>query len=271
MARVGICSWALIAPAESGPLLARCPRRANSNRSFHLGRSHAYDARVKRQLSRIAKSSRRTPACLLALLVAGACHSTPPPPLPSGLGIVASDTQPTTGELFQQPAWKPGERRVYLRGGTLRLELRVESEADGYRLIDDQSGLETLYAPTLAELGQRKKDAPKLALAFDPADHDLTWPLWVGKHWVCHFVSRAAGRPDAPWVAAYHCDAIEQVTVPAGTYRCLRIWRRARPGVPGEFAERTSVVWYAPELGTFVRRLSDGTLTELLALERAPQ
>ena len=31
-----------------------------------------------------------------------------------------------------------------------------------------------------------------------PADFELAWPLWVGKRWSCHYVSRAPGREDLP-------------------------------------------------------------------------
>lgn len=180
---------------------------------------------------------------------------------------MAADSDPAGAQTYAQPQWRIGERRVYLRGAVVRLELRVEADGDGLRLVDDQSGLCTLYGPTLAELGQVKPDAPELSRSFDPADHHLTWPLWVGKRWASHFVARVAGRADTPWVASYHCDALETVDVPAGQFRALRVWRRARPAIPGQFAERTTVVWYAPELGYFVRSLSDGLLTELLSVQ----
>lgn len=183
------------------------------------------------------------------------------------MGLMAADSDAAGAASYAQPEWRAGERRVYLRGEVLRLELRVERDGDNLRLVDDQTGLRTLYGPTLTELGQEKDDAPELTFNFDPADHQLTWPLWVGKRWTTHFVTRGAGRPDTPWIASYHCDALEAVAVPAGEFQTLRIWRRARPALPGQFAERTSVVWYAPEPGFFVRRLSDGMLTELLSVQ----
>lgn len=170
--------------------------------------------------------------------------------------------------MFELPRWSAGERRVYVRGDVVRLELRVEADGEGYRLIDDQSGLETLYGPSLQELGQRSGKSPEIDLSFDPADYQLTWPLWVGKRWTGHFVARAPDRPDSPWIAEYHCDAIEDLDLPVGKQRCLRIWRGARPALAGAFAERTSVVWLALELGCVVRRLSDGLQTDLIGLQR---
>lgn len=204
----------------------------------------------------------------LVLLSLVACKSAQPE-LPGGAGLIACDEAPPAGaETFAQPTWRNGERRVFLRGDVLRIEVRVAAEGDGYRLRDDQSGLETLYTSTLAELGQRKSGAPELALTLDPADYRLTWPLWVGKRWSSHFVRRTPEHAVTPCVANYHCDAVEDVTVPAGTFRCLRIWCRARLAVPGVFPEHTSITWYAPELGYAVRTLGDdGLLTELLARE----
>ena len=212
-------------------------------------------------------------AALLALLLPpffGACRSPHTPPLPPGKGLVAVD--PDEGVVAEKvfvPVWKVGDRYEYLRGGVLPIKLRVESaDADHYRLVDEQTGLATIVSHELADQGQEKEGQSELKLNFDPADFDLTFPLWDGKHWTSHFVSRALTRGDIPWVATYVCDAVEQVTVPAGTFRCWRIWRRARIAAEGSFIVRTSVSWYSPDVGNFVRRLSDGMLTELVEFER---
>jgi len=213
------------------------------------------------------------PAVLLALLaapLAGACRSNHPDPLPPGMGLVASDpADSVVGEKLFAPYWKVGDRFDYLRGGVLPIRLRVESAEQGhFRLLDAQSGLTTIVSSGLADQGQVKGDDYEFTLNFDPADYDLSWPLWAGKHWTSHFVSRAPTRADIPWVASYYCDAVEMVTVPAGTFRCWRIWRRARVAAEGAFIERSSVSWYSPDVGNFVRRLNDGLLTELVEYER---
>jgi len=125
-----------------------------------------------------------------------------------------------------------------------------------------------LYGKDLSDRGQEKSGSPELSVANDPADYTVTWPLWVGKRWSCHYVRRAAGEADVPLLASYECDGFDTVKVPAGTFRCLRIWRRVRPAAPGNYVERVSIAWYAPEVGTIVRRLNDSMLVEAVEIDR---
>jgi hypothetical protein len=53
------------------------------------------------------------------------------------------------------------------------------------------------------------------------------------------------------------------VTVGAGSFSCLRIWRHARVATEGKFLERASLLWFAPDVGNFAQRLENGTLLEL--------
>jgi len=209
----------------------------------------------------------------LALLVLGflapACRSTEKP-LPPGRGLVTYDREPPAGvETFAAPAWKVGDRFVYRKGGLSRLAFRLESIDGGVlRLVDEQAGMVMLYGADLSERGQEKPGEPELSMQHDPYDQVVSWPLWKGKRWSCQFVTRAPDRGDLPLLVTYECDAIEDVVVPAGNFRCLRIWRRARPSVPGNWVERISIAWYAPDAGAFVKRLSDSTLTELEEVDR---
>lgn len=217
--------------------------------------------------------SRNPTLRILSLLLAcgtlPACQGTGAA-LPPGQGLVTVDRDPPSGaELFEAPSWKVGDRFVYLKGGVSRLSFRVEStEAGVHRLVDEQAGLVTLVGEDLSERGQEKPDAPELTVAYDPADFQITWPLWVGKRWSCHLVRRADGQEDVPLLVSYECDGIDTVKVPAGTFRCLRIWRRARPARQGNYLERISVEWYAPEVGAFVRRLNDSMLVEAVEIDR---
>jgi hypothetical protein len=171
--------------------------------------------------------------------------------------------------VFAQPAWKVGDRLVYRKGGVSRLACRVEATVGGvHRLVDEQGGMVTLIGEDLSDRGQEKPGDRSLSVSYDPADFELTWPLWQGKRWSCHYVSRAPGRPDLPLLVTYECDATESVTVPAGTFRCLRIWRRARLAVEGNWIDRISLAWYSPQAAAFVRRLNDSLLTELEEIDR---
>lgn len=206
---------------------------------------------------------------LVASLCLAGCRSTPAS-LPPGRGLVTVDREPPpNATVVPAPAWKVGDRFVYRKGGLSRLAFRIESTADGvHRLVEEQGGIVMKIGEDLSDRGQEKPGDPKSAIVYDPADFELTWPLWQGKRWSCSFVSRSAGREDIPLLVTYECDATEDVTVPAGKYRCLRIWRRARLAVPGNWIDRVSVAWYAPEPGAFVRRLNDSILTELEEIDR---
>ena len=79
------------------------------------------------------------------------------------------------------------------------------------------------------------------------------------------------GRPDdgplVHIVATYQIDALETVKVPAGEFECLRIWRRAKP-TSGNFYRETTLYWYAPKVGFWVRKLEGRLETELVDYER---
>lgn len=49
----------------------------------------------------------------------------------------------------------------------------------------------------------------------------------------------------------------------AGTYECLRIWWMTR--IPTDEASTVvaTLIWYAPEIGYFVKQLRSGIVTEL--------
>ncbi len=199
-----------------------------------------------------------------------ACQGAPPAPPLVGQGLVTVDRTPPEGAAtFARPEWLVGDRFVYERGGRMQIPVRVsKADEQGYVLVDERAGLELLLDRDLGELGERVPADPSRDRRRDPVDARLTWPLWVGKRWTCHYVQRAADGSGLPILATYTCDAIETVTVPAGTFDALRIWRRARPAVEGEFLDATEVGWYAPAVGWFVRRLADGTLTELREFDR---
>ncbi|TAH34353.1 MAG: hypothetical protein EYC70_15515 [Planctomycetota bacterium] len=217
--------------------------------------------------------SRTSIGMILAVLLAS-CVSLELPE-GSGMGLVTWDREaPAGAETFPQPRWTPGDRYVYLRGNELRLPLRVEAPAPGdpagaqWILVDEDSGIRVAYTEGLGELGQHKADAPLVTRVLAPMDAQFCWPLWVGKRWTCDFVSKSPGQDALPLLASYHCDARETVTTPAGSFDCLRIWRRAHVMFPGTFLERVTVMWYSPQAGYVVRRLDDGILLELAELQR---
>ena len=206
----------------------------------------------------------RSAVCLLLLAACAGPGSAEGGHELRGEGLVSVDAQPPPGvELFPRPEWRPGDRFVYRNGDVLRLRRRVAVRPEGgFELLDEDGPGALELDADLGELGQRDS-AGEAGIRFDPVDARFAWPLWVGKRWTSHHVRRAPGEPPLPLLVHYHCDAIETVEVPAGTFRCLRIWRTASVAAKGEYVDRVSLHWYAPEVGWLARRLSDSLLLEL--------
>jgi hypothetical protein len=208
----------------------------------------------------------RTIICLLLATLA-CCKSSPTLPEGEGRGLVAADTDAPAGvELFQRPVWHVGDRQVLVRGGQMKLGLVVTRvDEQGYEEQDEGSGLRLRRDLDLANLADlppaAEGDQPLHVVA--PRDLRFHWPLWVGKRWRCNFVDKNVNGAAIPLEVSYEVEGIDTVRVPAGTYRCLRVLRIARPTVEGHWLEKASVIWYSPEAGLEVRQLVDGYLVEL--------
>lgn len=213
--------------------------------------------------------SRGFPIAPLLLLLVAACAA-PTLPEGEGRGLLAWDREPPAGaETFPRPVLRPGDRFVFRRGGDFRQAWTVrEAGPEGYILEEEESGRLHLLDLDLGDLGEERPGDPEATRRLAPVDSTLHWPLWVGKRWRSHFLWKEPGQPPLPLLADYRCDALETVQVPAGTFRTLRIWRRVRVAARGEFVERTTLTWYAPEVGYVVRRLDDGILLELQEFHR---
>ncbi len=208
---------------------------------------------------------------LIPSLFLAACATPAALPPGSGAGLVSWDREaPTAAESFPAPHWMVGDRFVYEKGGIARLAYRVQSAdpKQGYTLREEKSGLLLHLTPELAEVGQEMPGEPETRRRIDPYDAIFSFPLWVGKRWSCEFLSKRPDQPPLPLLVNYSCDALETITVPAGSFRCLRIWRRARVAAEGNYKERVSLIWYAPEVGWIVRRLDDSLLLELQEAHR---
>lgn len=202
-------------------------------------------------------------------LLSTACWSVPGLPEGSGEGLISVDmAAPADGNAVERPTWAEGDQFVYLYGGETQMRWRVtRADETGYDLTEDPSGQVTRLDADLGLVGRSAPDDPWQERARAPVDSSWAWPLWVGKRWSTRFVQKA---PDSavPVQADYVCDARETVTVPAGTFECLRVWRSARPAVEGRYLAAVSVAWFAPEVGYMVKRLEDGALLELQQVHR---
>jgi hypothetical protein len=190
----------------------------------------------------------------------------------AGRGVVGFDREAPRGvETFAAPRWQPGDRMVYLRGNALRPTMHVEARDGGYALVDVSTGAQQIMSAELADLGLAEPNPDgslTSTIELAPADQRYHWPLWVGKRWTCHLLRKVPGHPPLPLIATYVVEGSEEVTVPAGTFRALRILRRSNVAAEGTYVERAALTWYAPAAGVEVRRLEDGVLTELAELHR---
>lgn len=117
--------------------------------------------------------------------------------------------------------------------------------------------------------------------AFRSSPHDGTFssPLWVGKKWITVFTfyDRTTGTSAGPMREPSQVQAYEEVTVPAGTFKALKIHATGSIDDQRMGSMSSRVVWYAPELMLVVKEgqavnadhpLGAGTITtELLSME----
>ncbi|MBK8976898.1 MAG: hypothetical protein IPM29_13345 [Planctomycetes bacterium] len=218
-----------------------------------------------------SRSTSRVAGPALALVAAlAACSS--PPPAPPGAGLVSVDREPPAGaRVAERPTPRVGDRLVYLRGGKVRTAFRyVEVDDENIVLEEEDVGSRLVMDRDLGLLREEPRGAPESARMRSPVDAQLSWPLWVGKRWVCEFVSSGPGiAVPLPIRALYTCDAIETLATPAGSFECYRVRRVTQPiGREDKSYDRHHILWYAPAVGHFACMLEDGLLTELLELHR---
>jgi len=217
----------------------------------------------------------RAPGLLLVAALGG-CAAPPPDPVPvapasSSRGVLRYDAAPADGSarVVQAPEWRVGDRFVFRRG-RYAIETRVASaDEQGYRLRDEKAGIELLLGRDLSERGQELVGKAASRITISPGDPREHWPLFVGKRWEAELELAVPNEPPRQIRVSYECDADETIRVPAGELRCLRIWRRSRAPEGDGTTETTSVHWYSPDVGHFVKRLENGILLELEKAERA--
>ena len=186
-----------------------------------------------------------------------------------GLGVTSFDSEaPAGARTWTAPDLDVGQYFVFLNADVDRLAFQVTQKSDDGYVMTSEAG-EVLHLTR--ELGDVRRELPNEAsgvLVKDPPDIAYHWPLWAGKRWSCHYLRKVPGLPAQAIALSYQCDAVETIEVPAGRFECLRIWRKAGIATEEAGARLTSVLWYAPEVGFWVRRLRGGMLTELVEYSR---
>ncbi|MFO1030637.1 MAG: hypothetical protein U1F60_06145 [Planctomycetota bacterium] len=214
-------------------------------------------------------------SAVVALFAVAACQAPRSPrelPEGHGRGVVEADPAPPTGATtFAAPAWRIGDRFTLQRGDDARASFEVVGMLPDAYLIDGGAGpggFQLRRGLDLSYQGEFLPNGEPLHV-LSPADVRYHWPLWVGKRWQCEFVDRTIGGPAMPVEVAYFVEALDAISVPAGTFEALRIVRHERRRTSqGPSRLRTQLTWYAPTIGSEVRQLVDGELFELVAVER---
>jgi hypothetical protein len=199
------------------------------------------------------------------LLAFAACAGGPPasPQGSTARGLIEADpAAPEGAKLYQRPAWHVGDSYELVRGGILRGKFTVEAIADGDYLVRDAGGNELRRDMDLANVGQWEDGEP--TLRFSPRDLCYHWPLWVGKKWRCEF-AEVTPRSNLMMEASYEVEDLDTVTVPAGTFEALRISRTLQLSGSPQQGSRMQIIWYAPSIGTEVRRIMSDSEVELVA------
>ncbi|MHC4922160.1 MAG: hypothetical protein ACYTKC_21540, partial [Planctomycetota bacterium] len=165
-----------------------------------------------------------------------ACSGIPtemPPGEGDGLVTVAPQQPPAGTETFPRPKFQRGDRLVFQKGGVSKFSMRViRADETGYDFKHNDfkpegEGAIAIYDADLGVKEIRRPDAPYARQMRAPVDSTFTWPLWVGKRWTCIYLEKNPVMGAREIVVEYRADAIETIKVPAGTFRCVRIWRRS--------------------------------------------
>jgi len=141
---------------------------------------------------------------------------------------------------------------------------RAEFGRDGG---ETEQGYAFLDVETLNRMGTTNLAGEKIGSEFVPNNGTLDFPLYVGKRYnvVYDFINHRRGQRTRSSVRTSNVvEAVETVTVPAGTFEALRLRRSVRR----DGREWSWRLWYAPEIGQLIRsenaRNPAGNFWELL-------
>lgn len=202
---------------------------------------------------------------ILLLGLLAACSSGPVVPPGTGRGLVDFDTTPPAGaQTWNRPTWQVGDKISLVRGGVWKVAFEVTGIDDKGYVITDEKGNRMRRDLDLGQLGDFNAKGDEMR-TLAPVDVRFHWPLWVGKHWRCSFVEKTPDH-EFPASVTYVVEAVDTITVPAGTYQALRILRTLHLDLdgPDKFLDHTHVIWYAPEIGQEVRQVINDSLIELV-------
>lgn len=138
-------------------------------------------------------------------------------------GSFGTQTVRNTVKIVGDRMWQG--RKVYMFDGTL-----------GQVITDPESGRWITTA---------KDEVP--VLSFDPP-FGWDFPLYVGKTGTGKYrFTNHATKQSGDFEGTWRVDAYEDVTVPAGTFKCYKV-------LTSDTIGNENVIWWSPELGIFVKQ-----------------
>jgi len=225
-----------------------------------------------------------------AMLAAGCAPPGGPPPAPSGPpggAITATAGYPPIGAKWKVRMTRTGLFHSSVDESEITAATLNFNGRPGYGLVGPSATI-VLEPATFNRTGMLENG--RIALTDSPDNGVFSWPLWVGKEWQGTSVHADSNRGEI-WPSAEfnaRVAAIENVTVPAGTFMAFRVeyeggigssvpdnWRDpvGRPGF-----ETREIHWYAPAPKLTVRsdierlnshwRGAGRTTTELLGVPK---
>lgn len=110
----------------------------------------------------------------------------------------------------------------------------------------------------------------EVTINYSPPETFLPIPIGLGSEWAVTGRTRILGLINAEITNAAKVVAIEDVTVPAGTFRdCLRIQQTFSVSSAITVAPQSSIMWLAPNVGIVKAVSSDDVTFELIHYEIA--
>ena len=151
----------------------------------------------------------------------------------------------TAGDLWRFASQGPGSRR-----GAYNWRMQREDTVDGVPYYVMKRGLREVFHRKSDLAVSHEMVSDKLVVRNTPPRVDFVWPLAVGAHWdQTYRHDRPEDNQGFNHVYEGRVEAEETITVPAGTFKTLRIAYRNEP--------KTKVaweLWYAPQARFWIRR-----------------
>jgi hypothetical protein len=193
---------------------------------------------------------------LLALLAA--CKTVGPDP---NRAIAPTAAKPAEGALVATgPNLPPvGAKWTFSTDGSQVAFERLPNGTLGGRAVAKLQGADgevsqfDLATANWVATMDRSGNKPRSA---DPDSGNSNWPMFAGKEWtaVATYHDHTQNRAWAGRTTYWKVEAEEEVAVPAGTFKTLRLQSQ-----PGRGDGTLTTLWYAPDIGLNVKRHNQRT------------